>query len=46
MDCKCHSEGCEKMIEDNYYCEECFNKLQKQKKENMNIIMNKISHGF
>lgn len=31
MDCKCHASGCEKAVFENYYCEECYNELQKQK---------------
>lgn len=33
MNCKCHGSGCDKMIEDNYYCESCYNELQKQKQK-------------
>jgi hypothetical protein len=30
---KCHGHNCNKDIDDNYYCEDCFNELQNQKQK-------------
>jgi hypothetical protein len=30
---KCHGHDCNKPVDDNYYCEECYTELQKQKQK-------------